>query len=181
LELTQKALALNGSLAEARSKLGLLYLWSGRYDEAVAEAERGVELDPNSGQLNYNLSITLRFAGRSKEAIPVILKALRQEPFAPDIYVQQKALVYFQTGDCREAIATCEKGPWRELDNLNSHIIRAAVYGFCGREDDARKEAIEALKIKPNFSVGSYTGILPYKNPSDRERVVQGLLKAGLL
>ena len=180
LELTQKALALNGSLAEARSKLGLLYLWSGRYDEAVAEAERGVELDPNSGQLNYNLSTTLRFAGRSKEAIPVILKALRQEPFAPDIYLQQKALVYFQTGDCREAIATCEKGPWREPDNLSSHIIRATVYGFCGREDAAQKEAIEALEIRPKFSVDSYTGILPYKNPSDRERVAQGLRKAGL-
>jgi len=180
MELTQKALSLNGSLAEARSKLGLLYLWSGRYDEAIAEAERGVELDPNSGQLNYNLSTALRFAGRSQEAIPVILTALRQEPIAPDIYVQQKALAYFQTGDCREAITTCEKGPWREPDNLNSHIIRATVYGFCGREDAARKEAIEALKIRPRFSVESYTRILPYKNPSDRERVVQGLRKAGL-
>lgn len=49
-ELIQKALALNGSLAEARSSLGVLYTWSGRYDEGIAEAERGVELDPNSGQ-----------------------------------------------------------------------------------------------------------------------------------
>ena len=75
MELTKKALALNGSLADAHSKLGLLYVWSGRYDEAVAETERGVELDPNSGQMNYNLAVALRFAGRSKEAIPVILKA----------------------------------------------------------------------------------------------------------
>jgi adenylate cyclase len=180
LELTQKALALNGSLAEARSKLGLLYLWSGRYDEAIAEAERGVELDPNSGQLNYNLSTTLRFAGKSKEAIPVILKALRQEPIAPDIYVYQKALVYFQTGDCREAIATCEKGPWREQDNLTSHIIRAAVFGFCGREEEARKEGSEVIRINPKFSVEAFTRNLPYKNPSDRDRVVQGLRKAAL-
>jgi len=130
--------------------------------------------------LNYNLSTTLRFAGKSKEAIPVILKALRQEPIAPDIYVQQKALVYFQAGDCKEAIATCEKGPWREPENLNSHIVRSLVYGFCGREDEARKEAIEILRIRPKFSVESFTGILPYKDSSDRERVAQGLRKAGL-
>jgi adenylate cyclase len=180
MELTQKALTLNGSLADAHSKLGLLYVWSGRYDEAIAEAERGVELDPNSGQLNYNLSVALRFAGRSKEAIPVILKALRQEPIAPDVYIQQKALAYFQAGDCQGAIAACEKGPWREPDNLNVHVTRALVYGSCGREEEARKESTEVLRIKPKFTVESFTGILPYKNPSARERVAQGLRKAGL-
>ena len=80
IELTQKALAMNGSLAEARSRLGVLYSWSGRYDEGIAEAERGVELDPNSGQANINLAMVLRYAGKSKEAIPVIRKALRLEP-----------------------------------------------------------------------------------------------------
>ena len=180
MELTQKALALNGSLADAHSKLGLLYVWSGRYDEAIAETERAVELDPNSGQLNYNLSTALRFAGNSKDAIPVILKALRQEPIAPDNYVQQKALAYFQAGECQNAIATCEKGPWREPDNLMTHVIRAMVYGFCDSEEEARKEAIEVLRIKPKFTVRSFTGILPYKNPSDRERAAQGLRKAGL-
>jgi len=180
MELTKKALALNGSLADAHSKLGLLYVWSGRYDEAVAETERGVELDPNSGQMNYNLAVALRFAGRSKEAIPVILKALRQEPIAPDNYVQNLALAYFQTGDCREATAASDKGPWREPDNLMSHVIRSMVYGLCDRDEEARKEATEVLRIKPKFTVGSFTAILPYKNPSDRERVAQGLHKAGL-
>ncbi len=179
-ELVEKALALNGSLADAHSKLGLLYVWSGRYDKAIAETERGVELDPNSGQMNFNLSTALRFAGRSKEAIPVILKALRQEPIAPDNYVQQKALAYFQAGDCKEATATSEKGPWREPDNLMGHVIRSMVYGFCDREEEAQKEATEVLRIKPTFNVESFTGILPYKNPSDRERAVQGLRKAGL-
>jgi adenylate cyclase len=180
MELTKKALALNDSLADAHSKLGLLYVWSERYDEAIAETERAVELDPNSGQLNYNLSTALRFAGRSKDAIPVILKALRQEPIAPDSYVQQKALAYFQAGECQNAIATCEKGPWREPDNLMGHVIRAMVYGFCDSEEEARKEATEVLRIKPNFNVESFTGILPYKNPSDRKRAAQGLREAGL-
>ena len=49
IEWTQKALAMDDSLAEAHSRLGVLYSWSGRYDEGIAEAERGVELDPNSG------------------------------------------------------------------------------------------------------------------------------------
>ena len=180
IELTQKALAMNGSLADARSRLGVLYSWSGRYDEGIAEAERGVELDPNSGDANFFLAMVLRYAGKSKEAIPVIRKALRLEPMAPDIYVQNLALLYFQTGDCREAIAACEKGLKRQPDDLNSHVIMAAVYGSCGREKEGRKEAAEVLRINPKFTVESYAAILPYKNPSDRDRTAQGLRKAGM-
>jgi adenylate cyclase len=180
IELTQKALAMNGSLADARSRLGVLYSWSGRYDEGIAEAERGVELDPNSGDANFFLAMVLRYAGKSKEAIPVIRKALRLEPMAPDIYVQNLALLYFQTGDCKEAIAACEKGLKRQPDDLNSHVIMAAVYGSCGREKEARKEAAEVLRINPKFTVESYAAILPYKNPSDRDRTAQGLRKAGM-
>jgi adenylate cyclase len=180
IELMQKALAMNGSLADARSRLGVLYSWSGRYDEGIAEAERGVELDPNSGQANFYLGMVLRYAGKSKEAIPVLQKALRLEPIPPDIYLQNLALVYFQTGDCKEAIAVGEKGLKRQPDNLSSHVIIAAVYGSCGREKEARKEATEILRINPKFTVESYAKILPYKTPSDRDRVVQGLRKAGL-
>jgi len=180
IELSQKALAMNGSLAGARSRLGVLYSWSGRYDEGIAEAERGVELDPNSALANFFLAQVLRYAGRSKDAIPVIRRALRLEPMAPDIYVQNLALVYFQAGDCKEAIATCEKGLKREPDNLNSHAIRAAVFGFCGKEEEARKEAIEVLRINPKFTVESYTRILPYRYQSNKDLTIQGLRKAGL-
>ncbi|HEX9156529.1 MAG TPA: tetratricopeptide repeat protein, partial [Syntrophales bacterium] len=180
IELTQKALAMNGSLADAHGRLGTLYSWSGRYDEGIAEAERGVELDPNSAQANIELAMVLRYAGKPKEAIPVIRKALRLEPMAPDIHIQQLALVYFQTGDCEQAIAVGEKGLKRQPDHLVSHVIMATIYGSCGREKEARKEAAEVLRINPKFTVESFTRNIPYKNPSDRERTVQGLRKAGL-
>jgi len=179
-ELAQKALALNGSLADAHSILGVLYSWSGRYDEGIAEAERGVELDPNSGQAYFNLGIVLRWAGKPKEAIPVFQKALRLEPMAPDNYNRQLALSYFQTGDCKEAIAVCEKGVKHQPDHLVSRVIIAAVYGSCGREAEALKEGSEVLRINPKFTVESFMRNTPYKNPSDRDRVAQGLRKAGL-
>jgi len=179
-ELTQKALAINGSLADAHSTLGILYWYSGRYDEGIAEAEQAVELDPNSGYAYFSLAFLLRMAGKPKEAIPVIQKALRLEPMAPDIYNRQLALDYFQAGDCKEAIATCEKGLKRQPDHLISRVIIAAVYGACDREAAARKEATEVLRINPKFTVESFMGKTPYKNPSDRDRVVQGLRKAGL-
>jgi len=180
IQRTQEALAMNDSLADARSRLGVLYAWSGRYDEGIAEAERGVELNPNSGEANFNLALVLRWAGKPKEAISVIQKALRLEPIPPDTYVQQLAMDYFQAGDCKEAIAACEKGLKRQPDHLISHVIMAGVYGSCRREKEARKEAAEILRINPKFTVESFMTNTPYKNPSDRDRVIQGLRKAGL-
>jgi adenylate cyclase len=80
----------------------------------------------------------------------------------------------------KEAVAACEKGIKRQPDHLSSHVIAAAVYGSCGREAEARKEATEVLRINPKFTVESFTKNLPYKNPSDRDRTVQGLRQAGL-
>jgi adenylate cyclase len=180
MELTQKALAINGSLADAHSMLGILYWYSGRYDEGIAETERAVELDPNSGYAYLYLGFLLRMAGKPKEAIPVVQKALRLEPMAPDLYNRQLALDYFQAGDCKAAIATCEKGLKRQPDHLISRVTSAAVYAACGRDAEAWKEATEVLRINPKFTVESFMGKTPYKNPSDRDRVVQALHKAGL-
>jgi tetratricopeptide (TPR) repeat protein len=140
-----------------------------------------VELDPNSGQANYNLSVVLRFAGKSKEAIPVMQKALRLEPIPPDNYLGNLALTYLQAGDCKEAIATCDKVLKRKPDNLVSYIVMSGVYGFCGsREKEARKAATGILRLNPKFAVDSFMRSIPYKNQSDRDRMIQGLRKAGL-
>jgi adenylate cyclase len=139
----------------------VLYAWSGRYDEGIAEAERGVELNPNSGEVYLNLGFPLRMAGKPKEAIPVIQKALRPEPMAPDSYVRQLALDYFRAGDCKEALAAGDKGLKRHPDNLVSRVIMAAVSGSCGREEEARIEATEVLRINPKFTVELFMGNTP--------------------
>jgi len=45
LALTQKAVALDDSLAQAHVTLGAVYLWKKQYDQAIAEAERAIALE----------------------------------------------------------------------------------------------------------------------------------------
>jgi hypothetical protein len=56
----------------------------------------------------------------------------------------------------------------------------AAAYVRAGREQEARAEAEEVLKIDPNFSVENWTKNLPYIPPPARERWIDVLRKAGL-
>ena len=60
-ELAQKAVALDDSAPEAHGILGQIYLQRGQHDQALAEAERAIALDPNSAERYVGLALILRF------------------------------------------------------------------------------------------------------------------------
>jgi len=49
-----------------------------------------------------------------------------------------------------------------------------------GREEEARAEVAEAVKLNPQYSLESVKERHPYKDPVALERVLDGLRKAGL-
>jgi len=56
----------------------------------------------------------------------------------------------------------------------------ATTYIWMGREEEARAEAAEILRINPKFSVDYYAKRLPFKDQSVNDRIVAALRKAGL-
>jgi adenylate cyclase len=180
MELNKKAMALDDSLANAYSQLGLLYTMTRQHDKGVAEAERGVELNPNSASAHDLLGMTLDFAGRSEEAIPMFKKAIRLEPFSPAKYYYHLGLAYLLTGQCDEAISACEEAVRRGINTPAAHRSAAAAYSMCGREEEARTAAAEVLRLNPNFSCDHYAKRSLYKNQADTDLIVGALRKAGL-
>jgi adenylate cyclase len=61
-----------------------------------------------------------------------------------------------------------------------SRILLAACYGQLGRVEEARQAWGEALRVNPAYSLDQRRKVLPYKNPEDFEKLVEGLRKAGL-
>jgi Tfp pilus assembly protein PilF len=54
------------------------------------------------------------------------------------------------------------------------------AYSSLGREDEARAEVSEVLRIDPKFSLEHAAKTWPYKNEADRDLVLNALRKAGL-
>jgi tetratricopeptide (TPR) repeat protein len=160
--------------------LGQASLWKKQHDQAIAEAERAVALDPNDADGYARLGSVLNFAGRPEEAIGVIEKAMRLNPHYPPLYVFILGHSYHLMGRYEEAIAAYKKALTRNPDFLPVHINLAVVYSGLGREKEARAEAAEILRISPNFSLEVYRQRLPYKDPAVLERFLDGLRKAGL-
>ncbi len=180
MELNKKAMALDDSLPNAHSQLGLLYTMTRQHDKGVAEAERGVELNPNSSTANDLLGMTLSYAGRHEEAIPVFKKAIRLAPFAPAKFYYHLGVAYLHTGQCDKAISACEEAVRRGSNTPGAHHNATAAYSMCGREEEARTAAAEVLRLNPNFSCDHYAKTLPYKNQADIDLMIAALRKAGL-
>jgi TolB-like protein/class 3 adenylate cyclase len=83
IELAQKALAMDDSLAGPHGLLCALYTAKKEYDKAIAEGERGVALNPGGTSELSDYAVSLCYAGRPGEAIQLFQKAFRLNPYNP--------------------------------------------------------------------------------------------------
>jgi len=160
--------------------LGNVYKWQKQHEQAIAEAERAIVLDPNSADGYEELASTLNWMGRYAEAIKLIEKAMRLNPHHPPWYLFKLGWAYAMTGRVEEAIAACKRVLTRSPDFLSAHVFLAAIYSQLGREAEARTEAAEVLQLSPNLSLEVWKQTLPVKDQAGLERFVALLRKAGL-
>ena len=180
IEMVQKALALDNTLAEAHGLLGYFYTMKREHEKGIAEGERAVALNPSGATVLVNYASSLYFAGRSEEAIPLLQKAIRLNPFGPGLYYQFLGNALRMTGRFEEAVSAYKKAIQRAPNNLWSHILLTATYSMMGRENEARAEAAEVLRINPKFSPDFFAKTAPLKDKSETDKIVNALRKAGL-
>ena len=180
IELAQKALAMDDSLPAAHCLLSHFYTLKREHEKAIAEGERAVALDPGGTFAHSAYGTSLNYGGRSEEAIPVLQKAIRLNPLGETGSFLQLGHVYRVTGRFEEAVSEYKKALQRAPDNFFAHLGLAATYSMMGREQEARAEAAEVLRINPKFSVDSYAKIITYKDQSVIDNYINAMRKAGL-
>jgi adenylate cyclase len=182
LELGKKAVALDDSNSSIHASLTFPYMYLREFDKAISEAEKAISLGPNSAMAYWALGTALALSGRSQEAIPMLQKSLRLSPIP--VHSQVLGILassYSWLGQYEETITTYKKvlqiyGP----DHLLAHIGLAVTYALMGRENEARAESAEVLRIDPKFSWERWIKGLPY-DQSRKDRMADALRKAGLM
>jgi adenylate cyclase len=171
--LLKKAIALDDSNAEAHSRLAFVYLFNEQPEKALEQAAKAVTLDPNSSSAHYGMGKVLAFTEREEEAIAEYKKAIRLNPIPPNSYLWSLGLSCAEIGNYDEGIEWCQKAIRQEPDSLFAHIMMTVVYSWSGRDEDARAEADEVLRINPNFSLERFS-------KRAAPKLVDALRKAGL-
>jgi len=180
VELIQKALAIDDSLAAAHGHLSMFYTLKREHERAIAEAERAVALDPGGAYRHVQYGMSLYYGGRPEEAIPEFQKAIRLNPLGESSNFFNLGGAYRVTGRFEEAVSEYKKALQRAPDSIFAHLGLAATYSIMGREHEARAEVAEVLRINPKFSLDSYAKRLTFKDKSVADNFIGALRKAGL-
>jgi adenylate cyclase len=180
IELLQKAVSLDESLAVGHASLGYWLVNAMQYDRAIAEGERAMALEPNSADVLNCYAGILYFSGRGKEAIPSLRPALRLNPMPPNIYYRHFAIALRDSGQYDEAIAVAKKAIEREPNDLIAYIALTSTCWMAGRKEEAQIAAREILRINPKFSVERYASTQPLKDKVAKDRMLDALRNAGL-
>jgi adenylate cyclase len=176
LEWAQKCYALDPDDYKTHWTLGFVYLYLRDFDLAIAGYERALALNSNDADFLAQMADALTYMGRPEQAVAQLKKAMRMNPRHPSWYWGILGSAYYQVGQYKEALATLKRD---NNPNFFAHRTRAAVYVQLGRLEEARAEVSKILEINPDYTLKS-AKLLPYKDETRRERLVNDLRKAGV-
>lgn len=161
------------------SLLGSLYLIERRYDEAVKEAEKAVELNPNGANAYAVLAFINLFKGDVNQSLKLFEIALRLSPIPPSWFYHNFALALFLDGNYPKAISACEKCIVVAPNSFYPYLYKAAAYTSLDRDKDADRAVKSLLKIYPSFSIKTASKFF-FRKTDDLNTLLDALRKAGI-
>jgi adenylate cyclase len=176
----RQAVKLDERYPYALWSLGMTLSWERRNDEALDAAKKAIAFNPNFADGHSMVGVQLHFAGRSAEAIAFFDRAMALDPHFNSLLLYFRAQALYQLGQYSDAVSLLRRRILRNPETDTSRMLLAASLGQMGLIDEAREAWRELLRVNPAYSVEQRRNVLPYKNPADFERIVEGLRKAGL-
>ncbi len=140
--------------ARAHSNLGSALEADGRIEEAVAQYEEALRLNPDYTETHNNLGNVLSgLPGRSGDAIAEFQAALRLKPDSAAVHFNLGNLWLRTPGRLNDAIAEYEAAVRLQPDHVAAHNnLGGALSGQPGRLNDAIIQYEAVLRLKPDFA-----------------------------
>ena len=173
-----RAIALNPSSARAHQAYGFVLLReTGRFDEAIAELKRALELDPLSILINRNLGGALLFARQYDQAIEQERRALELDPnFMPALF--DLGMAYLQKSMYKEAVAEFEMASRNTPGNPALLVGLGYVYAMVGRRAEAQKVLSQLNELSKQTFVPAMQMVLIHVGLGEKDKAFDWLEKA---
>jgi len=175
---TGKALELDDGLAEAHACRGVALTFAKRFEEAKAELERAIALDPNSFEAHYFYARYCFVRGELERAASLFERAGEVKP---DDYQSWCLLihVYRSLGwndkmepAARKGIALAEKELAMHPENPRPAALGAAGLLAVGENERAREWINRALAIDPDDLLTLYNAACSYAHLGEADRAL---------
>jgi TolB-like protein/Tfp pilus assembly protein PilF len=167
----------------AHYALGFVDLFRRRFDDALAEFDTALSLNPNFSLAQGYLGLTLAYCGRWQEGDQAVRRALRSssphDPFS-SIYTSIASYAQFCGRQYEEAMRLAREAIRLRGDFSGAHRVLTAAAGMAS-DKEAAKEALQALRAaQPNISLDWIAREIPNRLDTEREHYLEGFRRAGL-
>jgi adenylate cyclase len=164
----------------AYAVLAWVTILKNRPDEANTTAERAIALDPNNAVAYAVLAAISSLAGKggARAQLSYAQKGTRLDPSHPELYLFFIGWAYLGMQHYQEALEALRGAiPGDPF----THVGLADAYAKLGREQDARAEVAEVLRLAPGFSLAEYRKRIPaHWDSPDGRQLMDDLRKTGL-
>ncbi|MBV8107968.1 MAG: adenylate/guanylate cyclase domain-containing protein [Hyphomicrobiales bacterium] len=189
-ELVSRALALYPDSPYGHVFKAVIFTAQSRLDDAIAEYQRALALEPAAAEAYDGLGVTYARIGDYEKSLEVLDKAIRLSPHDPLLYdwYANKAGAYFGLKDYDQAIEWDRRAIATNPNKQSEHTILIAALALTGREAEAREALQRYLALFPD-GARTIAALKARKaqliNPDPHylelwDRTIEGLRKAGL-
>ncbi len=137
--------------APACHYLGTVLTACGRFDEAIAQFQKALEIEPDDAGVHNNLGLVLARRGQVDQAIAHYQKALEVKPDDAEAH-NNLGIVLAGRGQVDQAIAHYRKALEIKPDYAEAHNTLGAALTGQGRVAEAMAHLRKALEIKPGYA-----------------------------
>jgi tetratricopeptide (TPR) repeat protein len=177
--LAQKALSLDPATTSAYRLLAEIDMMKGRFDLALGQIDRALEINPNDAESFTTRGSVLVWAGRAAEASTWLGGALRLDPANARAAFLLGTAYYFldRYGETVKTMDRALAGNLARNTELMARPVLAAAYAQLNKPQDAERERAAVMRMAPLLDAGRFAG--QFGTQPARDHMLEGLKKAG--
>jgi len=163
--------------------LGRAHALRRRHDEAIAELETALDLNPSLALANFALAFSLFGSGRPAEAIAPLERFQALSPRDPHLWSNYNlfGMAYLGLGQLDLAERYLRRATRQPNATFWPFATLAAVLGTAGKRSEAREAARQLRERRPDYTCATARDSLFFMDdPPYVERFLAGLRSAGI-
>jgi TolB-like protein/Tfp pilus assembly protein PilF len=166
----------------AHLALGTVYVQLRRFEDALAELEQALRLNPNFSLAQGYYGLALSYMGRWREGADAGRRAQHLSPRDPfsAIYSTVAGYAEFVGRNYHEAMRLAREAIRQRFDFAGARRVLTAAAAMAGEIDVAKTALQELRRAQPNISLAWIASQVPLAEEAEREHYLEAFCRAGL-
>ncbi|WP_349437241.1 adenylate cyclase [Pararhizobium sp. A13] len=179
LSSARRAVQLDAGNIRALQALMTALFFNQQLTEALQVGEQALTTNPNDTELMGEFGTRVAMSGQWRRGAALLDQALALNPGGAGYYHGTRALAAYMLHDNESAVALIQKADLQKFPLY--HAVAAAIYAEAGMMDDAKREGMMFMKLRPDY-IRNIVQEQKIRNiqPRDSVRMIASLRKAGL-